>query len=93
MEMSVNEERAWRRYIRIRGSIGEKRLDAHLAWIRQALYASHGGEAKIEDCMLKFSYKDHRPKEEDNLDSIETTLLENLEKDIAFLESRFGKKR
>ena len=42
MQMSWREERAWRRYIMIRGPIGEQRLDAQLAWIRQALFQSHG---------------------------------------------------
>ena len=93
MEMSVKETRNWWRYIRIRGPIGEKRLDDHLDLLRLALTRPHDGDATFEDCRLKYSYKNHRPKEEEGIDSIETTLLENLEKDMAFLESRFGGKR
>ena len=76
----------------IRGPIGEKRLDLHLDLLRLALIRPHDGDATFEDCRLKFSYKDWLPQEED-FDAIETLIVENLEKDMAFLESRFGGKR
>ena len=72
----------------IRGPVGERRLDAHLDWLRQALFASHGGNHTFEDCRLKYDWRRYFPKEDE--EAIYAATVENMEKDIAFLESRFG---
>ncbi|MCL2710275.1 MAG: hypothetical protein FWE95_05290 [Planctomycetaceae bacterium] len=88
--MTVNEARDWRRYIMIRGPIGERRLDDHLNWLRQALFASQGGKRTIEECSLKYSYKSYFQKDaEDELEEV----VANIDKDIDNLVSRFGNRK
>ena len=89
--MGVNEERNWRRYVMIRGPVGESRLDIHFAWLRQAVISGYADpRPTIEECKLKYSYKDWFPKDlEDALEEI----VANIEKDIAVLERRFGGKK
>ena len=87
--MTAREEDDWKRFIMIRGPVGERRLDEHLNWIRHSLFASHGSELKYDDVKLKYSYKDWFPK--DAVDEIEE-MQANMEADIAKLASKFGKR-
>jgi hypothetical protein len=89
--MSANEERDWKRFILIRGPIGEQRLDVHLAWLRHAVRAGYSDPTPtLEDCELRYSYKNLFAKNiEDTLEEV----VANVEKDIAYIESRFRKNR
>ena len=76
----------------IRGPIGERRLDENFAFLRMTLHACHSGDyPPVDELRLKYDWKRCFPKED--FDAIETLIVENLEKDMAFLESRFGGKQ
>ena len=72
----------------IYGPVGEKRLDANFAYLRQIIVGCHSTSEErhsIEDFVLKFDYKDHF-REDDPL-----AALINPESDFEYLQKRFGK--
>ena len=73
------------------GPVGDRRIDENFAHLRMTLHRCHGNDPPIDELRLKYDWKRCLPKED--IDAIETLIVENLEKDMAFLESRFGGKR
>jgi len=82
--MYPEEEEDWKRFIMIRGPIGEKRLDENFAWMRQAQTGN-----KIEECRLKYDYRRYFPKD-DIVEEIAERI--NTDADMAFFESWLGKR-
>jgi hypothetical protein len=74
----------------IRGPFGERRLDHHFTWLRQAVRAGYSSpRPTIEDCEIKYDYKDWFPKDAET--ALEE-LVANIDDDIASFISQFGKR-
>lgn len=67
------------------GPVGDERLDANFAYLRSCLSTE---SRPINDYFVKYDWRWHFPKED--VDAVYAATVENMEKDIAFLERRFG---
>jgi hypothetical protein len=90
--MSGTEKQNWKRFFMITGPTGDERMDAHFAHIRQIIVACHGNNSTVGEHLLTFDYKDHF-RDEDDFESIEEEIVNNVEKDMETLERRFGGRR
>jgi hypothetical protein len=79
--MTVREAENWQRFFKIRGPAGDKRLDINFAYLRQTLLACHVEKPPaIDECVLKFDYKNHFSKD---VESVVEEMVNNIEADIA----------
>ena len=72
------------------GPVGDRRFDEHFAFLHHTILASHvDNPPPIEDLRLKYDYKRHFRDAESAVEE----MVNNIEKDIEHLVSRFSSKR
>ena len=73
----------------IYGPVGDRRLDAHFAYLTHAVVCGYAEtKPKVEDMQLKYDYRRHFPK--DALTEI-ARAIENVDADVAKIMA-FGKR-
>ena len=71
------------------GPVGNERLDVNFAYVKEILHKNVFTETPpVNDFILKWDWRNHFPKSDE--EAIYAAVVENVEKDKAFLENRFG---
>ena len=90
VRMTGKEAKNWERFFKIFGPVGDQRMDANFAWLRQVVEYCHTYQPRpVEDFALKYDYKQHFRDAESAVEA----MVNNIEKDIEHLVSRFSNKR